>query len=48
MKHTERPEFVHTPPHTDDDDEEFTIQEVRNVVIGMGKKKAPGEDGIPN
>ena len=48
MKHTERSESVHihTPPDTDDD-EEFTIQEVTNVVMGMGKK-APGEDGIPN
>jgi hypothetical protein len=48
LKHTERSESVHihTPPDTDDD-EEFTIQEVTNVVMGMGKK-APGEDGIPN
>jgi len=38
---------THTPPDTDDD-EEFTIQEVTNVVMGMGNKKAPGEDGILN
>jgi hypothetical protein len=28
------------------DDEEFTIQEIKNVVASMGNKKAPGEDGI--
>ena len=31
-----------------DDDKEFTVQEVRNVVMSMGKNKAPGEDGIPS
>jgi hypothetical protein len=30
-----------------DDDKEFTVQEVRNVVMSMGTKKATGEDGIP-
>jgi hypothetical protein len=29
-------------------DEEFTVQEVTNVVQGMGNKKSPGEDGIPS
>jgi hypothetical protein len=38
---------TNTPPDTDDD-EKFTIQEVTNVVMGMGNKKAPGEDGMPN
>jgi len=28
------------------DDKEFTVQEVKNVVLSMGKNKAPGEDGI--
>ena len=32
----------------DTDDEEFTVQEVMNMVQGMGNKKAPGEDGIPS
>jgi len=31
-----------------DDDKEFTVQEVKNVVLSMGKNKAPGEDGIPS
>ena len=31
-----------------DDEKEFTIQEVMNVVMNMGKNKAPGEDGIPS
>jgi hypothetical protein len=31
-----------------DNDKEFTIQEVKNVVMSMGKDKAPGEDGIPS
>jgi len=31
-----------------DDDEWFTVQEVKNMVLGMGKYKAPGEDGIPS
>jgi ribonuclease HI len=30
-----------------EDDKDFTAQEVRNVVMSMGNKKAPGEDGIP-
>jgi len=29
-----------------DDDKEFTVQEVKNVVLSMGKNKAPEEDGI--
>jgi hypothetical protein len=36
-----------TPIDTEDD-EEFTVQEVTNVVQGMSSKKAPGEDGIPS
>jgi hypothetical protein len=39
--------YTHTPPDTDND-EKFTIQEVTNVVMGMGNKKAPGEDEILN
>jgi len=31
-----------------DDDKEFTVQEVRNVVMSMGKNKAPVEDCIPS
>ena len=31
-----------------DDDKEFTVQEVKNLVMSMGKIKAPGEDGIPS
>jgi len=31
-----------------DDDKEFTVQEVKNVELSMGKNKAPGEDGIPS
>ena len=46
-KHRKIRVCTHTPPDTDDD-EEFTIQKVTNVVMGMGKKKAPGEDGMPN
>jgi hypothetical protein len=29
-------------------DEEFTLQEVTNVIKCIGDKKAPGEDGISN
>jgi len=32
----------------DTDDKEFTLQEVKNVAMSMGKNKAPGEDGIPS
>jgi hypothetical protein len=32
----------------DTEDEEFTIQEVTDVVQDMGNKKGPGEDGIPS
>jgi hypothetical protein len=39
---------LYTQPPDTDDDEKFTIQEVTNVVMGMGNKKATGEDGIPN
>ena len=28
------------------DDKDFTVEETRNVVESMDKKKAPGEDGI--
>jgi hypothetical protein len=35
-------------PIDKDDDEEFTVQEVTNVVQGMSNKKAPREDGIPS
>jgi len=31
-----------------DEEWEFTVQEVKNVVLGMGKIKAPEEDGIPS
>jgi len=31
-----------------DDDKECTVQEVRNVVMSMGKNKAQREDGIPS
>jgi len=31
-----------------DDDMKFTVQEVKNVVLSMGKNKAPEEDGIPS
>jgi len=30
------------------DDKEFTVHEVRNVVMSMGKNKAPGEEGKPS
>jgi hypothetical protein len=33
-------------PTTTADDREFTIEEIRYAVEGMGNKKAPGEDGI--
>jgi hypothetical protein len=29
-----------------DDDKDFTVEETRNAVASMDKKKAPGEDGI--
>jgi hypothetical protein len=45
--HRQIRDCTHTPPDTDDD-EKFTIQEVTNVVMGMGNKKTPGKDGIPN
>jgi hypothetical protein len=32
----------------DTEDKEFDVQEVRNVVLSMGKNKTPGEDGIPS
>ena len=35
-------------PTDAEDDEEFTVQEVTNVVQDMSHKKAPGEDGIPS
>jgi len=31
-----------------DDDKEFTVQEVKNAVLSMGKNNASGEDGIPS
>jgi hypothetical protein len=34
-------------PIDTEDDEEFTVQEVSNVVQDMGNIKASGEDGIP-
>ena len=30
------------------DDKELSVQEVKNVVASLGRKKAPGEDGIPS
>src|SRR5215469_3424085 len=33
------------PPDTDDD-KDFTIEETRNAVTSMNRKKAPGVDGI--
>jgi hypothetical protein len=33
-------------PADTDDDIDFTVEETRNAVAGMDKKKAPGEDGI--
>jgi len=33
------------PPNTQDD-REFTIEEIRNIIEGMDGRKAPGEDGI--
>jgi hypothetical protein len=39
--------MAHKAPDTQDD-EEFTLQKVTNVIQSMGNKKAPGEDGIPN
>jgi len=35
-------------PLDTEEDEEFTVQEVTNVIQDMGNNKAPGEDGIPN
>jgi len=35
-------------PLDTEDDEEFTVQEVKNVIKDMGNNKAPGEDGISN
>ena len=35
-------------PLDTEDDEEFTVQEVINVIQDMGNYKAPGENGIPN
>jgi len=35
-------------PLDTEDDEQFTVQEVTNVIQEMGNNKAPGEDGIPN
>ena len=35
-------------PLDTEDDEEFTVQEVTNVIQDIGNNKAPGEDGIPN
>jgi len=29
-----------------EDDKEFTTQEIRNAVSSLGKRKAPGVDGI--
>jgi len=31
-----------------DDDKEFTVKEVKNVVLSMNKNKAPREDGKPS
>jgi len=45
--HSQIRKIVHKPPDTEDD-EEFTLQEVTNVIQSMENKKAPGEDGIPN
>ena len=33
---------------TTEDDEQFTVHEVANVIQGLSNRKAPGEDGIPN
>jgi len=30
-----------------DDEKAFNVQEVKNLVLGVCKNKAPGEDGIP-
>ena len=29
------------------DDKQFSVQEVKNLVLSIGKNKAPVEDGIP-
>jgi len=39
---------IFTPEDNQEDDDKFTLQEVKNVVMSMGKDKAPGEDGIPS
>jgi len=33
-------------PADTNDDVDFTVEETRNAVASMGKRKAPGEDGI--
>jgi hypothetical protein len=47
--HTYTHTYLHTYRHTTETkDDEFTNQEVQNAVQGMGNKKAPRGDGIPN
>jgi len=36
---------IEHPPNVQDD-REFTIEEIRNIIEGMDGRKAPGEDGI--
>lgn len=36
-------EDIHT-----EDDKEFTVQQVKNVVMSMDKNNGPEEDGIPS
>ena len=35
-------------PMTTEDNEQFTVQEVANVIQGLSNRKASGEDGTPN
>ena len=37
-----------TPKDNEADDNEFTVQEVKNAVASMGTKNEPGKDGIPS
>jgi hypothetical protein len=45
--HRQARDMTCEPIDTEDDDE-FTIQAVKNAVQVLGNKKVPGEDGIPN
>jgi hypothetical protein len=45
--HSQIRKMAHKAPDMQND-EEFTLQEVTNVIQSMGNKKAPGEDEIPN